>query len=301
MKCRYAIILFAILLAAPLSSVSAAKSSRGGSGAKAARTQKSVTKKPVAPSGDSDALVDEADLIKADPVNAVPDISGALPAASAASAQGDVPSPDAQMMGSLTASGVQAPKDPASFPPKSDYILSQDATAAAGGGSGSATTTNVAPQAPSQGVLDGVVGNANPLSRVALPTAGVVVLIVIVALLWRAFAGRSGGLFSNQGKLRILGQQIIGPRSKVIIIEAMGKKYLVGATHERVSLIADLDFYGSAEADTFPADVQRPQEPRDDGRVAAPSEALREESFDAPDTAERIKERLKGLKKISGK
>lgn len=300
MKCRYAIVLCAILLAAPLTPVSAAKSSRSGSGAKAARTQKSVAKNPVAPSGDSGALVDEADLIKADPVNAVPDISGALPATSAASAQGDVPPPDAQMMGSLTATGVQTPKDPANFPPKSDYISSQDASAA-GGGSDSATAPNVTPQASSQGVLDGVVGNANPLSRVALPTAGVVVLIVIAALLWRAFAGRSGGLFSNQGKLRILGQQIIGPRSKVIIVEAMGKKYLVGATHERVSLIADLDFYGSAEADTFPADVQRSQEPRDDGRVAVPSEALREESFDAPDTAERIKERLKGLKKISGK
>lgn len=249
---------------------------------------------------DADAAEHDAAGTDADSAVPVP-----LPPAEAIAAP-QVKGLDAQMVNALAPAPQSdsqdpsaVPSDPAptegAFPPKSGYIGAQESKA---------------PEAaqPAEGALaeklirlggtSGENKTADPLARVALPTLVVIALIAALALLWKFMVSRGSGLFASQDKLRILGQQMIGPRSKILIVEALGKKYLVGATHERVSLIADLDLFGTADEDSVPVFTPR-AEPKRAETASMASGADQNPGFDAEETADKIKERLKGLKKIS--
>lgn len=217
---------------------------------------------------------------------------------STATALPEVKGLDAQMVDALAPAPEDAPAEsaPAVFPPKSGYIGSQEAS----------RSSEPAPRAD-EDVAQKLIrlGNPNassatedPWGRVAMPTLGILAAIVGLALLWKFMVSRGGGLFASQDKLRVLGQQMIGPRSKVLIVEALGKKYLLGATNEHVSLIADLDFYGEGEDDDASAFAARPQARKSEATSTA-SGAAPDHDRDAEETADKIKERLKSLKKIS--
>jgi flagellar biogenesis protein FliO len=215
---------------------------------------------------------------------------------------------DAQMVNALAPAPQSVSQDPSvppsapvptegAFPPKSGYIGAQE-------------SKTPEPSQPAEGGLteklirlggtSGRTQAVDPLERVALPTLAVIAAIAVLALLWKFMASRGGGLFASQDKLRILGQQMIGPRSKIIIVEALGKKYLVGATHERVSLIADLDLFGTADDESAPVFSPRSELKRSEtAPMASGASQEPDVAVSAEETAEKIKERLKSLKKIS--
>lgn len=79
----------------------------------------------------------------------------------------------------------------------------------------------------------------------------VILWIVILAgmlfglvYVWKYLQNKSFGIFPRNDQLKILAQQAVDQKSKILIVEALGKKFLVGATQERIQLLSDLDFYG---------------------------------------------------------
>lgn len=158
--------------------------------------------------------------------------------------------------------------------------------------------------------------------RMIISTLVVVAFIFLFAYLWKMMQTRSLGIFpKNNYPLKVLSQQMIGPRSKIVIIEALGKKYLVGATQERIQLLADLDLFGT---EGVPLPQENPEN-RDDGdhdedsfaskifsqfnqTVQTPENRVTSQSMPSPSStniserekaASRIREKLKSLKKFS--
>lgn len=135
-------------------------------------------------------------------------------------------------------------------------------------------------------------------------TLAIVAVIFALAFLWRFLQSKPMGLFPSQnGKLKILAQQMIGARSKVIILEALGKRYLVGATQENIQLLADLDFFEAAEQDLIGPEKQLSQETLAESlseeepgftEISSPMGASLNSSV-----ADKVKQKLKDLKKIS--
>lgn len=83
-------------------------------------------------------------------------------------------------------------------------------------------------------------------TRMILATLAICGMIVFLAWLWKVLQGRSLKLFpKSQYPIKILSQQMISTRSRILIIEAIGKKYLLGVTPDRIQLLADLDLFGT--------------------------------------------------------
>ena len=82
--------------------------------------------------------------------------------------------------------------------------------------------------------------------RLFVSTLVVVGFILLLAYLWRLLQSRNIRIFTKTDlPLRVVSQQLIGARSRILIVEALGKKFLVGATPERIQLLADLDLFGA--------------------------------------------------------
>lgn len=115
-------------------------------------------------------------------------------------------------------------------------------------------------------------------TRMILATLTICVLIVLLAWLWKVLQGRSLQLFpKSQYPLKILSQQMISTRSRILIIEALGKKYLLGVTPDRIQLLADLDLFGTEGSLTGNA-----EQPDDDELAATATEHVQSaDSFTA--------------------
>lgn len=75
------------------------------------------------------------------------------------------------------------------------------------------------------------------------------VLVFALASLWKFLTNKSGKIFKPaQGSLNIVAQQMIAPKSRILIVEALGRKFLVGATETQIQLLSDMDFYPSETA-----------------------------------------------------
>jgi flagellar biogenesis protein FliO len=119
---------------------------------------------------------------------------------------------------------------------------------------------------------------------------------------------------------------MISARSKILVVEALGKRYLVGATQERIQLLADLDFFADGnEGESDDADFNQALAPQTKKIVktmateaaissqathAKPVQQNRASVSQQPivtarptqqtsGTAEKIREKLKTLKKLS--
>lgn len=248
--------------------------------------------------------------------------------------------PSAHVESQMIDSMLKTSEKSGDFPAKANYISSEESVGAVptemkNDAVTAVSTATVTPEATSVKkpvlVAKDSFSEATPYKgpevsyqRVILSTLTIVLLMTGLAYFWRYLQGK-GGLFSGaNGQLKILAQQPINVRSKILIIEALNKKYLVGATPERIQLLADLDLFseGAAEQPEMPStslndfDLQmaKNQTTTQGTRVqkgppthtavfsandakndlTAEFETLGTESF-----AERIKEKMKNLKKIS--
>lgn len=137
-------------------------------------------------------------------------------------------------------------------------------------------------------------------------------LVVILVIAGLAAAMRylqtKAGLFPSNGKLKVISQQMVSTRSKILIVEALGKRYLLGATHENISMLADLDFFAAEAPREEPVETDGDSADRDDrfelARIAGAGSSQHQETLvrdslpEAAGAALRIKEKLKNLKKL---
>ncbi|OVE80824.1 hypothetical protein BVY03_05380 [bacterium K02(2017)] len=130
------------------------------------------------------------------------------------------------------------------FPEKSDFINKEDNSSGEVLGTKTIKKASLPPKIKSNVAEFDM---SNMFIKMFIGTVGLGLVVFLLALVWKWLQKKSGG-FLKKGKndLSIVSQQMIGPKSKVIIIEAMGKKYLIGATDVNIQLLADIDFYESA-------------------------------------------------------
>lgn len=212
---------------------------------------------------------------------------------------------EAALPGGVAEDGQDAAKEEGDFPSKADYI---------------------ADESTSKGVFSedkAETGGEVNYVRMLVATLVIGGLIVLLAYLWKMLQTKSLRIFPKSPyPLKILSQQLIGARSRILIVEALGKKYLVGATPDRIQLLADLDLFGnegSAEslrgeipdtmdeeaADTFSSrifsqvvpkslDPVERKNPENSPEARAPAPLSEREK-----AAMKIREKLKHLKKYS--
>lgn len=200
------------------------------------------------------------------------------------------------------------------FPEKTDFIEKEDQKTGEKLGQPkvgrSSNTTKSAVK--NEQILDDTM--TSMFTKMGLMILVLVAVIFSLAFIWKFIQKKSGKLFKGQqAALQIVSQQVIGPKSKILIVEALGKKYLVGATESQIQLIADMDFYEmggdveksgtqSSSQSTFDfahtlnknttpeKDSQYKPKPKDEGQS---SEEVRSQA------AKRIKDKLKQMKRLS--
>lgn len=208
------------------------------------------------------------------------------------------------------------------FPEKSDFIQNEDKK------SDVKLTSDKPKSFPKAPVVQTAKSDSLDLTDM-MTKMGVTVLILAgvflaLATLWKFLQGKSGQVFkSKSSDLNIVAQQVIAPKSKILIVEAMGRKFLIGATEANIQLLSDMDFYSTAEsqddlAQTFKSPIrsrtesQNTTQPIEDAsRQATAFHAMNEyaqvqatvghsesRSNVKKSAADRIKNRLKELKKI---
>lgn len=187
-------------------------------------------------------------------------------------------------------------------------------------GTGKSTEDNVVPTEKAEGFgeKDTPVDEAGTVGYwgMVISTLFVIGFIFLFVYLWKMVQTRTLRISRNNDPLKVLAQQTIGPHSKIVIIEALGKKYLVGATQERIQLLADLDLFGS---EGVPLSRENPEnEGEDDSSFAARIFSHVNQTITAHEPAvqqaqspshaniserekavSRLREKLKSLKKFS--
>ncbi|MBF0104142.1 MAG: flagellar biosynthetic protein FliO [Deltaproteobacteria bacterium] len=189
------------------------------------------------------------------------------------------------------------------FPEKTDFIVKEDLK--------NGVKLGEKPQMPLNTVVLGEVPKSsfNPMfMKMMFTTLALGVVVVLLALLWKWLQKKSGGLLmgGKGAELKIIAQQMISPKSRVLIVDALGKKYLVGATESNISLLADIDFYASSGEVEFGSIAEKKYVSRavadktsasgTDQPAGADGTTLSGEQASA---AMRVREKLKGLKKLA--
>ncbi len=134
------------------------------------------------------------------------------------------------------------------FPEKSEFIADEDKKSGVVLGKNDASVLKTA--APTLKEDSGLGGM---LLNTVVMTIVLVALIVGMAYVWRYLQGKTfSKMLGKPGKLKIVSEQIISQKSKLLVIDCFGKKYLLGATENNIQMLADIDLDAvvSAESDT---------------------------------------------------
>lgn len=108
----------------------------------------------------------------------------------------------------------------------------------------------------------GLVSSANIVSWI---TSTFVILFIILILAYLLKKTRFGRI--NTGDLRIENQLFLGPKQKVMVVNAYGRKVLLGVTVNQINYLTDLDTNKSDFETLLKGSAQindKPQESRDD-------------------------------------
>lgn len=154
----------------------------------------------------------------------------------------------------------------------------------------------------------------NMFVKMGIATAILGLCVFLLAALYKFIQTKSLKLFpGTQGQLRIVSQQAISTKSKIMIIEALGKRYLVGATEHNIQLLSDLEFFDAGEtatenqsqasSDQMQWSSVLEQASHEDDAVVASFKSRDEFQPHVSKTvlpvSSRVRERLKNLKKLS--
>lgn len=210
-------------------------------------------------------LVDDA---KQEDSSAVPDkedkdtasVDAAAPTNSPAS---DLVVPTPPVETKLEDSVIDATLPGGPFPVKTGFIQQQDGTLTPTPVSGvqpDLGQKNVPHQVPINGIQNGTSLAPVPapstttagvtdvsFSRIILSTFMVILAIAVMALIWKFLQSRNFSLGDKSGQLRVIAQHPISLRSKLMIVEALGRKFLVGATQDHIQLVSDLEIFEGSD------------------------------------------------------
>lgn len=108
----------------------------------------------------------------------------------------------------------------------------------------------------------GLVSSANIVSWI---TSTFVILFIILILAYLLKKTRFGRV--NTGELRIENQLFLGPKQKIMVVNAYGRKVLLGVTVNQINYLTDLDTNKSDFETLLKGSTQindKPQESSDD-------------------------------------
>lgn len=204
------------------------------------------------------------------------------------------------------------------FPDKTEFIRDEDKKN---------TSTLLVPTPPKSEPTEFSYGAM--IKKMSVSTLMIAGVVLVLAYIWKILRDKSFRIFpGNEVTLRVVSQQVIAPKSRILIVEAYGKKYLLGATQDHITLLSDIDFYTdsngnvSAKDKEFIADGPRvpsvdsvasssiieSQKQTSHSQMAAssfsdksfiPLTTATAGNFLEVKTVDKIKERIKGLKKMS--
>jgi flagellar protein FliO/FliZ len=88
------------------------------------------------------------------------------------------------------------------------------------------------------------------------------VLVLIPLALWALKRLQAGGP-AGQRVVTLVGGLTLGPRERIAVVEAQGRRWMIGVTGQSISLLAELDRPepGSAASEAAPATVGFPPNP----------------------------------------
>lgn len=125
------------------------------------------------------------------------------------------------------------------FPQKSDFIANEDKK------SGDVLPVTNAKIFKANNPVEGkqTVSLSSMFVKMISMTVVMVLVIMLLVSVWKLIQKKKSGLADGKNfGIKVLSQQFIGNKSKIIIIETLGKRYLVGATDSNIQLLADIDF-----------------------------------------------------------
>ncbi|MCP5464777.1 MAG: flagellar biosynthetic protein FliO [Deltaproteobacteria bacterium] len=128
-----------------------------------------------------------------------------------------------------------------SFPEKTAYIQKEDSKEVV-------AETPVIPKVKAN-KPEQVAGPMDGFKDMMMSTALLGGVVIFLGFLYKKISQKASGIKSSEAKsLKVVAQQAVGPKSKILIVEAKGKTFLVGQTESQIQLLSDLDFYEAASA-----------------------------------------------------
>ena len=121
----------------------------------------------------------------------------------------------------------------------------------------------------------------------------VALFLLIFAFIIKKIQNKNFSLLKRNQKINLISQQNIDAKSKILLVEVEGKKFLIGATPENIRLIADLEFFGDDNANETEA-IAKNQKNFEDAAPLIPDLSQEnmsdEESFEQELHAQEIEE-----------
>ncbi len=104
------------------------------------------------------------------------------------------------------------------------------------------------------------------LSSVAV-LMGVLGLLVIVLMIIKRLASSHGGI-SNRGLIKTLATHYVSPKQRLVLIDVLGERILIGVSQQRIDSIARIDSdepvetFSPQEAGLFSSILNRAKDPK---------------------------------------
>lgn len=174
----------------------------------------------------------------------------------------------------LEDSVISATLPPSSFPDKTDFIKEQDEKQEDKvNTTGSVKAGNISNQVDNESL-----SQPPAYPNMILSTFMIIFAIVVLALVWKYLQSKNFRLGDASGKLKLIAQHPISIKSKLMIVEAMGKKFLIGATQDRIQLLSDLEYDGTGAVsikDEYHGKMEMPVKDNEDTIKSGFIESLR--------------------------